>query len=144
MIFAPAEQPEPQRQNSVRGVGGRRMLGCVISLLVIGFGDPGRPSLSLRSIRSPKKWPSVYGRAKAWTASRTLWTLSGRLLRQVLRLAAERCGALHGRRRCCRDHDHHCGFYGRCIAKKNITAAVGPAGWAAIVTCIGGGAGGRG
>ena len=41
-------------------------------------------------------------------------------------------------RRCCRDHDHHCGFYGRCIAKKNLTCffAVGPAGWAAIVTCI--------
>ena len=160
VIFAPSSNLSPTAKIVCAVLVGVECLVALISLLVIGFGAPRCAGIKRRS-----RWnlsiyagdPGIVKRTPATTnpipkevAERLR---AGEGLDGLQNFVDESRGvycvkccvwwprnAVHCTtcRRCCRDHDHHCGFYGRCIAKKNITYffAVGPAGWAAIVTCI--------
>ena len=74
---------------------GFECLVALISLLVIGFGDPGIVKRTPATINPIPKDVAERLRAGGWTASRTSSTNRRRLLRQVLRLAAPERGTLH-------------------------------------------------
>ena len=140
VIFAPSSNLSPTAKIVCAVLVGVECLVAIISLLVIGFGDPGivkRTPASTNPI--PKEvaerlraGEGLDGLQNFVDESRGVYCVKCCVWRPRNAVHCTTC------RRCCRDHDHHCGFYGRCIAKKNITYffAVGPAGWAAIVTCI--------
>ena len=140
VIFAPSSNLSPTAKIVCAVLVGVECLVAVISLLVIGFGDPGIVKRTPATINPIPK--DVAERLRAGEGldglqnfvdeSRGVYCVKCCVWRPRNAVHCTTC------RRCCRDHDHHCGFYGRCIAKKNITYffAVGPAGWAAIVTCI--------
>ena len=140
VIFAPSSNLSPTAKIACAVLVGFECLVAVISLLVIGFGDPGvvkRTPASTNPIPKDvaerlRAGEGLEGLQNFVDESRGVYCVKCCVWRPRHAVHCTPC------RRCCRDHDHHCGFYGRCIAKKNITCffAVGPAGWAAIVTCI--------
>lgn len=139
VIFAPTSSLSPTAKIVCAALIGVECTVALVCLLVLACGDPGVVKRTPETIEPMP--PAVAERLRAgesleglqnFVDKKGVYCVKCCVWRPARAVHCSTCG------RCCRDFDHHCGFYGRCIAKKNLPYffAVPFTGYLAVLTSI--------